>query len=61
MKGRVRLPEAHLLVCVLLMGYGFGLLGVFAAPAFFGVVHYLYVSERPSASLTADKRGKVTS
>lgn len=42
MKGRIQLPEAHLLVFVLLMGMGFGLLGVFAAPALFGVVHYLY-------------------
>lgn len=42
MKGRIQLPEAHLLVFVLLMGVGFGLLGVFAAPALFGVLHYLY-------------------
>lgn len=42
MKGRIQLPEAHLLVFVLLMGYAFGLLGVFAAPALFGVLHHLH-------------------
>lgn len=42
MKGRIQLPEAHLLVFVLLMGVPFGILGVFAAPPLFGVLHYLY-------------------
>lgn len=42
MKGRVRLPEAHLLVFVLMMGTAFGILGVFAAPPLFGVLHHLY-------------------
>lgn len=42
MKGRIQLPEAHLLVFVLLMGIAFGILGVFAAPPLFGVLHYLY-------------------
>ena len=42
MKGRVHLPEAHLLVFVLLMGFSFGILGVFAAPVLFGVLHHLY-------------------
>lgn len=42
MKGRIQLPEAHLLVFVLLMGFSFGLLGIFAAPALFGVIHHLY-------------------
>lgn len=42
MKGRIQLPEAHLLVFVLLMGVAFGILGVFAAPPIFGVLHYLY-------------------
>jgi predicted PurR-regulated permease PerM len=42
MKGRVRLPEAHLLVFVLMMGAAFGILGVFAAPPVFGVLHHLH-------------------
>jgi predicted PurR-regulated permease PerM len=42
MKGRVRLPEAHLLVFVLMMGAAFGILGVFAAPPLFGVLLHLY-------------------
>lgn len=42
MKGRIQLPEAHLLVFVLLMGLAFGILGVFAAPPVFGVLHHLY-------------------
>lgn len=42
MKGRIQLPEAHLLVFVLLMGVAFGVLGVFAAPPIFGVLHHLY-------------------
>ncbi len=42
MKGRVRLPEAHLLVFVLIMGAAFGILGVFAAPPLFGVLLHIY-------------------
>lgn len=42
MKGRIQLPEAHLLVFVLMMGMAFGILGVFAAPPIFGILHHLY-------------------
>lgn len=42
MKGTIRLPEAHLLVFVVIMGSAFGLLGVFVAPPLFAVLHHLY-------------------
>jgi predicted PurR-regulated permease PerM len=42
LKGAVRLPEAHLLVFVVLMGSAFGILGVFVAPPLFAILHHLY-------------------
>ena len=42
MKGTIRLPEAHLLVFVVVLGSAFGVLGVFVAPPLFAVLHYLY-------------------
>lgn len=42
MKGRIRLPEAHLLVFVLVMGAAFGVIGIFLAPPVFAVLHHLY-------------------
>lgn len=42
LKGAIRLPEAHLLVFVVVMGSAFGILGVFIAPPCFAVLHYLY-------------------
>ena len=42
MKGTMRLPEAHLLVFVVIMGSAFGILGIFIAPPVFAVLHYLY-------------------
>lgn len=43
MKGRIRLPEPHLLVFLLLMGAALGVIGVFLAPPVFAVLHHLYV------------------
>ncbi|MDF3057675.1 MAG: hypothetical protein K0R17_1890 [Rariglobus sp.] len=43
MKGRVKMPEAHLLIFVLIMAAAFGLIGVFLSPPVFAVLHYLYV------------------
>lgn len=43
MKGRVRLPEAHLLIFVLIMGTALGVIGVFVSPPLFAVLHHLYV------------------
>ncbi len=43
MRGNIRLPEAHLLVFVLLMGVAFGLVGMFVAAPLFAVLHHLYV------------------
>ncbi len=42
LKGTIRLPEAHLLVFVVVMGSAFGILGIFIAPPCFAVLHYLY-------------------
>ena len=42
MKGRIQLPEAHLLVFVLVMGAALGVVGIFLSPAVFAVLHYLY-------------------
>lgn len=42
MRGRIRLPEAHLLVFVLLMGSALGIVGIFLAPPLFAVLHHLY-------------------
>jgi predicted PurR-regulated permease PerM len=41
MKKRVNLPEAPLLILFLIMGAEFGVLGAFAAPPVYAVVHYL--------------------
>ncbi len=60
MRGRIRLPEAHLLVFVLLMGSALGIVGVFLAPPLFAVLHHLYGEvyvpwiERRSDKLTRD-------
>lgn len=43
MKERIRLPEAHLLVFLLVMGTAFGVLGVFISPPLFAVMHHLYL------------------
>jgi predicted PurR-regulated permease PerM len=43
MKGRVRLPEAHLLVFILIMGTALGVIGIFVSPPLFAVLHHLYV------------------
>lgn len=43
MKGRVRMPEAHLLVFVLVMAAALGVIGVFLSPPVFAVLHYLYI------------------
>jgi predicted PurR-regulated permease PerM len=43
MKGRVRMPEAHLLVFVLVMAAALGVVGVFLSPPLFAVLHYLYI------------------
>lgn len=43
MKGRVRLPEAHLIVFMFLMGGVFGVLGVFIAPPLFAVLRNVYL------------------
>lgn len=42
MKGRVRMPEAHLLVFILIMGSALGIIGVFLSPPIFAVLHHLY-------------------
>jgi predicted PurR-regulated permease PerM len=42
MKGRVHMPEAHLLVFVLIMASALGVVGVFLSPPVFAVLHYLY-------------------
>ncbi len=42
MKQRIRLPEAQLIIFTLMMGAGFGVAGVFAAPPMFAVLHFLY-------------------
>lgn len=42
MRQRIRVPEAHLLVFLLLMGAAFGALGVFVAAPVFAILHYLY-------------------
>lgn len=42
MKESIRLPEAHLLVFVIVMGTAFGIIGVFVAPPLFAVMHHLY-------------------
>ncbi len=42
MKGRVRMPEAHLLLFLLIMGTSMGIVGVFLATPLFAVLHYLY-------------------
>lgn len=43
MKGRIRLPEAQLLVFVLVMAAAFGVVGIFLSPPIFAILHYLYV------------------
>ncbi len=43
MKGRVRLPEAHLLIFILIMGTALGVIGIFLSPPLFAVLHHLYV------------------
>lgn len=42
MKGRVQMPEAHLLVFLLIMGTALGIVGVFLATPLFAVLHHLY-------------------
>jgi predicted PurR-regulated permease PerM len=42
MKGSVRLPEAHLLVFILVMASALGVVGIFLSPPLFAVMHYLY-------------------
>ena len=42
MKGRVRMPEAHLMVFILIMGSALGIIGVFLSPPLFAVLHHLY-------------------
>jgi len=43
MKGQVELPEVPLLICILLLGYWLGIVGVFLAPPLFAVMRVLYL------------------
>jgi predicted PurR-regulated permease PerM len=67
MKERIRMPEAHLLIFTLMMGFTFGVVGVFVAPPLFAVLHHILMStyvpwiagrppRSPSRSMSASRR-----
>lgn len=57
MRGGLHMPEAHLLVIMLLMGSAFGLAGLFVAPPLFAVLLHVY---REAYLPWIDQRGPVS-